>query len=214
MIEIGYSVSYDPGSRNPEQGRALGCEFPAQWNGHWFQSGYQGLVTVNGSMMTSKGHCIETEGDKFLIQDTVSTTLEEDHKRQREFKTLRKHGGKSFTRIATTESEHTVSGRLIFDVSSSVERVKRTGSVAEGQWVAPEARVSLVTSVWKVAEGSRARSVGKTPAMRQALSMTIFGHVGGGSWEYIRKAKVVNEQLCWDSGWNSYVVYSSVVEFS
>ncbi|KOX73493.1 hypothetical protein WN51_14539 [Melipona quadrifasciata] len=47
-----------------------GCEFPAQWNGHWFQSGNEGLVTVNGSMMTSKGRCIETKDDKFLIQDT------------------------------------------------------------------------------------------------------------------------------------------------
>ncbi|XP_068986355.1 uncharacterized protein [Bombus flavifrons] len=46
------------------------CEFPAQWNGHWFQSGIEGLVTVNGSMMTSKGRCIETKDDKFLIQDT------------------------------------------------------------------------------------------------------------------------------------------------
>ncbi|OAD62868.1 Histone-lysine N-methyltransferase SETMAR [Eufriesea mexicana] len=35
-----------------------------------------------------------------------------------------------------------------------------------------------VTLVWKVAEGSRAWSVGKIPAMRQALSMTIFSHVG------------------------------------
>lgn len=47
-----------------------GCEFPAQWNGRWFQSGNQGLVTVNGSMMTNKGRCIETKDDKFLIQDT------------------------------------------------------------------------------------------------------------------------------------------------
>nr|XP_012139271.1 PREDICTED: uncharacterized protein LOC100884026 isoform X4 [Megachile rotundata] len=46
-----------------------GCEFPAQWNGHWFQSGNQGLVTVNGSMMTSKGRCIETKDDKFLTHD-------------------------------------------------------------------------------------------------------------------------------------------------
>lgn len=46
-----------------------GCEFPPQWNGHWFQSGYEGLVTVNGSMMTSKGRCIETKDDKFLIHD-------------------------------------------------------------------------------------------------------------------------------------------------
>ncbi|XP_076757456.1 uncharacterized protein LOC143427313 [Xylocopa sonorina] len=47
----------------------VGCEFPPQWNGHWFQSGTTDLVTVNGSMMTSKGHCIDTKDDKFLIHD-------------------------------------------------------------------------------------------------------------------------------------------------
>ncbi|XP_076684743.1 uncharacterized protein LOC143377407 [Andrena cerasifolii] len=46
-----------------------GCEFPGEWNGRWFQSGNQELVTVNGSMMTSKGRCIETQDDLFLIHD-------------------------------------------------------------------------------------------------------------------------------------------------
>ncbi|XP_053982223.1 uncharacterized protein LOC128892926 [Hylaeus anthracinus] len=48
-----------------------GCEFPAQWKGRWFESGNVELVTVNGSIMTSKGVCIDKEDDKFLIHDTA-----------------------------------------------------------------------------------------------------------------------------------------------
>ncbi|XP_043252057.1 uncharacterized protein LOC122397169 [Colletes gigas] len=47
------------------------CEFPAEWKGRWFESGNQELVTVNGSIMTSKGICIDKEDDKFLIHDAV-----------------------------------------------------------------------------------------------------------------------------------------------
>ncbi|XP_076300655.1 uncharacterized protein LOC143218918 isoform X2 [Lasioglossum baleicum] len=47
-----------------------GCGFPAEWNGRWFQSGNVGLVTVNGSNMTSKGVCIDSKGDKYLIRDS------------------------------------------------------------------------------------------------------------------------------------------------
>ncbi|KZC07858.1 hypothetical protein WN55_09844 [Dufourea novaeangliae] len=45
------------------------CEFPTEWNGRWFQSGNDELVTVNGPNMTSKGVCIDTKDDKFLIHD-------------------------------------------------------------------------------------------------------------------------------------------------
>ncbi|XP_076221322.1 uncharacterized protein LOC116424529 isoform X2 [Nomia melanderi] len=47
------------------------CEFQKEWNGRWFQSGNPEPVTVNGSVMTSKGICIDTKDDTFLIQDTV-----------------------------------------------------------------------------------------------------------------------------------------------
>ncbi|XP_066584217.1 uncharacterized protein [Prorops nasuta] len=46
-----------------------GCYFPERWNGRWFQSGVPEPVTVNGSIITSKGHCIEAKGDKFLVRD-------------------------------------------------------------------------------------------------------------------------------------------------
>ncbi|XP_011338027.2 uncharacterized protein LOC105279739 [Ooceraea biroi] len=48
----------------------VGCTFPEEWYGRWFQSGNQDLVTVNGSLITSKGLCIEKNGDKFLVHDT------------------------------------------------------------------------------------------------------------------------------------------------
>ncbi|XP_078041794.1 uncharacterized protein LOC144472508 [Augochlora pura] len=48
-----------------------GCEFPAEWNGRWFESGNLGPVKVNGSLMTSKGTCIDAVDDKFLIHDTT-----------------------------------------------------------------------------------------------------------------------------------------------
>ncbi|XP_047353947.1 uncharacterized protein LOC124950759 [Vespa velutina] len=48
-----------------------GCKFPEEWNGRWFQSGNPGLVTVNGSIISNKGHCIEVkDDDKFLLYDT------------------------------------------------------------------------------------------------------------------------------------------------
>ncbi|KAK2583583.1 hypothetical protein KPH14_009527 [Odynerus spinipes] len=47
------------------------CKFPEEWNGRWFQSGNPGLVTVNGSIISNKGQCIEVkDDDKFLVHDT------------------------------------------------------------------------------------------------------------------------------------------------
>ncbi|XP_011054216.1 PREDICTED: LOW QUALITY PROTEIN: uncharacterized protein LOC105145981 [Acromyrmex echinatior] len=51
-------------------GASRGCTFPEEWYGRWFQSGITDLVTVNGSEITSKGFCIEKNGDKFLVHDT------------------------------------------------------------------------------------------------------------------------------------------------
>ncbi|XP_070510374.1 uncharacterized protein [Cardiocondyla obscurior] len=51
-------------------GASRGCTFPEEWYGRWFQSGITDLVTVNGSEITSKGVCIEKNGDKFLVHDT------------------------------------------------------------------------------------------------------------------------------------------------
>ncbi|XP_015171303.1 PREDICTED: uncharacterized protein LOC107063752 isoform X2 [Polistes dominula] len=48
-----------------------GCKFPEEWNGRWFQSGDPNLVTVNGSIISSKGYCTDVkDDDKFLLYDT------------------------------------------------------------------------------------------------------------------------------------------------
>ncbi|XP_012267642.2 uncharacterized protein LOC105692780 isoform X2 [Athalia rosae] len=46
-----------------------GCKFPDQWRGEWFQSGVPPLVAVNETTITTKGRCIDSDGDKFLIVD-------------------------------------------------------------------------------------------------------------------------------------------------
>ncbi|KYN10762.1 hypothetical protein ALC57_17369 [Trachymyrmex cornetzi] len=56
--------------RYKELNKAERCTFPEEWYGRWFQSGITDLVTVNGSEITSKGFCIEKNGDKFLVHDT------------------------------------------------------------------------------------------------------------------------------------------------
>lgn len=45
-----------------------GCSFPAEWEGQWFQLGQQG-VSINGSTMHGKGHCVESDGDKYIMMD-------------------------------------------------------------------------------------------------------------------------------------------------
>lgn len=43
------------------------CVFPQQWNGSWFQSTEQQPITFSGSVMSSRGRCIASEGDKYLL---------------------------------------------------------------------------------------------------------------------------------------------------
>jgi len=45
------------------------CKFPVKWSGHWFQSGVPHLLTINTSVIETKGICVENEGDKFIIED-------------------------------------------------------------------------------------------------------------------------------------------------
>lgn len=46
---------------------ATNCVFPSQWNGSWFQSGEQQPITFSGSVMSSRGRCVASDGDKFLL---------------------------------------------------------------------------------------------------------------------------------------------------
>ncbi|XP_039295672.1 uncharacterized protein LOC111057455 [Nilaparvata lugens] len=44
------------------------CTFPEDWAGRWFQSGVR-TVIINSTSIQYKGNCIQSEGDKFLIED-------------------------------------------------------------------------------------------------------------------------------------------------
>ncbi|XP_055525511.1 uncharacterized protein LOC129718605 isoform X2 [Wyeomyia smithii] len=44
-----------------------GCAFPKRWEGRWFQSGVQQEITIEGSTLSTRGRCIASEGDKFLL---------------------------------------------------------------------------------------------------------------------------------------------------
>ncbi|XP_053676794.1 uncharacterized protein LOC128726968 [Anopheles nili] len=44
-----------------------GCAFPKRWEGQWFQSGVQQPITIEGSTLSTRGRCIASEGDKFLL---------------------------------------------------------------------------------------------------------------------------------------------------
>ncbi|KAJ0182986.1 hypothetical protein K1T71_000962 [Dendrolimus kikuchii] len=47
-----------------------GCTFPEGWTGSWFQSGINGLITINSTHIYLKGECSETDSnDKFLLYD-------------------------------------------------------------------------------------------------------------------------------------------------
>ena len=46
-----------------------GCSFPRQWEGIWFQSTVRPYISIEGSEMSSKGHChIDKGGRKFIVK--------------------------------------------------------------------------------------------------------------------------------------------------
>ncbi|XP_065156032.1 uncharacterized protein aus [Atheta coriaria] len=46
-----------------------GCYFPERWEGTWFQSGVRQPITIKESRLSSKGRCLHSEGDKFIVVD-------------------------------------------------------------------------------------------------------------------------------------------------
>lgn len=46
-----------------------GCFFPERWVGTWFQSGVRQPIIIEGPRLSSKGMCLGSEGDKFLVVD-------------------------------------------------------------------------------------------------------------------------------------------------
>ncbi|CAG9859591.1 unnamed protein product [Phyllotreta striolata] len=45
------------------------CYFPERWEGSWFQSGVRQSILIEGPRLSSKGRCVGSEGDKFLLLD-------------------------------------------------------------------------------------------------------------------------------------------------
>ncbi|XP_018332882.1 uncharacterized protein LOC108742246, partial [Agrilus planipennis] len=45
------------------------CYFPERWEGEWFQSGVRQSIVIDGPRLSSKGRCLDSDGDKFLVVD-------------------------------------------------------------------------------------------------------------------------------------------------
>ena len=45
------------------------CHFPSRWEGSWFQSGVRQPIVIEHSRLNTKGRCIASEGDKFVVVD-------------------------------------------------------------------------------------------------------------------------------------------------
>ncbi|XP_054289562.1 uncharacterized protein LOC129004892 [Macrosteles quadrilineatus] len=46
-----------------------GCRFPTRWTGTWFQSGIRQPITIQDARLSTKGRCLFSDGDKFLLVD-------------------------------------------------------------------------------------------------------------------------------------------------
>lgn len=44
-----------------------GCTFPSRWEGSWFQSGVPAPIHIKGSVLSNRGKCVASDGDKFLL---------------------------------------------------------------------------------------------------------------------------------------------------
>lgn len=51
-------------ARNEE---TSGCTFPSRWEGSWFQSGVPAPIHIKGSVLSNRGKCVASDGDKFLL---------------------------------------------------------------------------------------------------------------------------------------------------
>ncbi|XP_045487519.1 uncharacterized protein LOC110998393 isoform X1 [Pieris rapae] len=65
-IFLGWLASCGPLGNTVKQD---GCTFPSRWQGKWFQSGVIQPIVIEGNILSNKGRCLSSEGDKFLIVD-------------------------------------------------------------------------------------------------------------------------------------------------
>ncbi|XP_014287780.1 uncharacterized protein [Halyomorpha halys] len=48
------------------------CVFPEKWQGYWFQSGVRQSIQIHLNKFSTKGKCVASDGDKFLIVEEKS----------------------------------------------------------------------------------------------------------------------------------------------
>ncbi|XP_066142467.1 uncharacterized protein aus isoform X1 [Euwallacea fornicatus] len=73
------------------------CSFPKKWEGAWFQSGVRTPVIVEGPRLSTKGRCLGSDGDKFLMVDEKRAcyrcvVIHEKHKNVLQYKETFCHG--------------------------------------------------------------------------------------------------------------------------
>ncbi|CAL8089252.1 unnamed protein product [Orchesella dallaii] len=50
----------------------VGCTFPSRWSGHWFQSGVHHEIVISSKAISTKGRCLEVDGEKYLVHQPLS----------------------------------------------------------------------------------------------------------------------------------------------
>ncbi|XP_050310144.1 uncharacterized protein LOC126746083 [Anthonomus grandis grandis] len=73
------------------------CYFPERWEGAWFQSGVRSPVIIDGPRLSTKGRCLGSDGDKFLMVDEKRAcyrcvVIHEKHKNVLQYKETFCHG--------------------------------------------------------------------------------------------------------------------------
>ncbi|ERL94204.1 hypothetical protein D910_11485 [Dendroctonus ponderosae] len=73
------------------------CYFPERWEGAWFQSGVRAPVLIEGPRLSTKGRCLGSDGDKFLMVDEKRAcyrcvVIHEKHKNVLQYKETFCHG--------------------------------------------------------------------------------------------------------------------------
>ncbi|KAF5298128.1 hypothetical protein FQA39_LY02552 [Lamprigera yunnana] len=82
------------------------CFFPERWEGTWFQSGVRQPIIIEGPKLTSKGRCIASEGDKFLVVDEKScyrcVVIHEKHENVLQYKETYCYGKESLQTLCSS----------------------------------------------------------------------------------------------------------------
>uniref|UniRef100_A0A1Y1M8S9 Uncharacterized protein n=1 Tax=Photinus pyralis TaxID=7054 RepID=A0A1Y1M8S9_PHOPY len=82
------------------------CFFPERWEGTWFQSGVRQPIIIEGPRLSSKGRCIASEGDKFLVVDEKScyrcVVIHEKHENVLQYKETYCYGKESLLTLCSS----------------------------------------------------------------------------------------------------------------